>query len=242
MPIYALQALAPVILTAGRTNSRNISVLTETAEATIGGTYTLLGPNGSAVSGCSNLSITAGVVSVPVPALSSSVALGSGYTEQIVITSGTGSGITRYWTSEAHVWTWSMNHEEVLASPVHFTTRYPNETRYPSGVTSWEQQAVIASGLTMTDAVRRLPATGSQLVSRSSLFRAGFEMLCVEVFRVLYSRGNPGARESMLIHREAYEEEWRTILAGIDTTGDGVRDTQARPVDAPGGPPPGPLA
>ena len=239
MAIYALHALSPVILTRGRTNDRHIVVMSGTATVSIGGTYTLLGPDGAAVSGCSGLTITAGQVAVPVP---SGATLGSGYTEQITITSGTGTGITRDWTSPAHVWTWSMDHEEVLASPVHFLFRYAHETRYPSGQTSWEPQAQVASGRVMRDAVRLLPTTGVQLVSRADLFGAGLEALCAEVYRTLSSRGNPGARQSMLDHEAAYADEWRQILAGIDTTGDGVRDAQARPVDAPGAPPAGPLA
>ncbi len=239
MAIYALHALSPTILAMGHTNDRHIIVMSGSATVSVGGTYTLRGPTGAVVSGCSGLTITAGQVSVPVP---DDITLGSGYTEEINITSGTGSGVNRWWTAAAHVWTWSMDHEEVLVSPVHFLFRYPQEIRYASGQTSWESQAQVASGRVMRDAVRLLPSTGSQLVSRTDLFGPGLEAMCAEVFRSMSSRGNPGARMSMEMHEAAYQDEWREILAGIDTTGDGVRDAQARPVDAPGGPPPGPLA
>lgn len=217
-------------LAVGLTQTRTLAVLSSTGSQAVGaGTYTLLGPDGAAVSGCSGLTVTAGAVSVPVP---SGLTLGPGYIE---VWSVTIANVARVWRVAATMQMWALLDDEGLVAGGHVVARYPYMASVlASGQSSWEQSAYIAHHRVMGDADRRMATVGGSLTDRTALVWPAIEALCAEVWRVLGAHGNPVALEMADRHELAYASWWETMSAGVDTNGDGAADTQRAPAQPAG--------
>ena len=219
-------------LVRGVTQTRRLELLDATGTVSAGsGTYTLLGPDGAAVSGCDGLTVTSGAVSVPVPA---DIDLGAGYLE---LWSTTVDGLAAVRTVDVVVQTWALTSGEVLASGYHALQRYATLGRkLPIGITSWDAQAQIATGRVMSDLDAKMMQLGGASVSRSRLFQPALEALCAEIWRVLAAYGNTSALTMAELHEAAYASWWASLVVQVDTDGDGAADTQraSTPVATPG--------
>lgn len=227
----ALHVMYAPRLLVGATQTRRLALYDATTTVSPGGgTYTLLGPDGEAVSGCSGLTVDAGAVSVPVP---SGLTLGAGYVERWTTTI---DGVPAVRTVDVVMQAWALGAGEVLAAGYHAIQRYPYlASLYAAGQASWDAHAHLATARVMTDLDRQIAQRGGAVVSRSALFWPALDALCAEIWRVLGAHGNAAAREMEARHEAAYSAWWDTLSVQVDTDGDGAADAQRTPDAPPGG-------
>jgi hypothetical protein len=237
MAYYTVEGLRPPIITTGIAQTRHLHVYLDDAssEGSHSGTYSLIDPTGTVVSGASGITVTASATASFTPA---DVAPGSGYTEVWTLTVG---GVARVWRIAAIVQDWTLGDDELLVAPIHILARYGGMTEYPPGVTSWLSICVAATGETLTDYARIVPLRGAQSTDRGLLMLAAVEKACERVFRAMARFGNAAAAAQADVHLAAYLDRIGTLHVPIDTDGNGAPDEVRRPTDTVGFPPPGPV-
>lgn len=237
MALYTVEGLRPPIITTGVQQTRHLHVYADAAssEGSHAGTYTLLNRAGTAVSGATNITVTASVTAAMTP---TGIEPGDGYTEVWTLSVG---GVTRVWRIAAIVQDWTLADDELLVAPVHILSLYAGMTEYPPGVTSWLSICVAATGETLTDYARLVPLRGAQSTDRGLLMLAALEKACERVLRAMARHGNQAAATAADGHLAAYMDRIGSLKVPIDTDGNGAPDEVRRPTDTAGFPPPGPL-
>lgn len=224
--------LAAVRLAAGVNCPRTLELADATGSVAPGaGTYTLRAPDGSDVAGCAGLTVTAGAVTVPVPA---GITLGPGYVEIWAMASV--GGVARTITLTAVVQTWTLGTDEVLCPAYILLQRYPIVSTWMApGQSSWDAAAIVASQRVLADADAQMSTRGGQMTTRSQLAWMAAEALAAEVHRVCGANGNAAVAQQALLHEAAYASLWERATIDVDTSGDGAADAQRTPGAPPGG-------